>query len=124
MEPCKKCPQAIKAHCLTLNRRFTGNGSILCGAMEHKVNGKKPLKEKQLTQPHENFSRDYKDVLNEAQDHRVTRGQIESMNPGPMKIVAACLFFNIGPGELAKVNIPRSKQGVYNWIKRFMEEMA
>lgn len=121
MEPCKKCHPLIRAHCLHLNKQASGE-SILCGAIERRVNGKKPLKESTMRMPNENFTKDYKDILNEAQSSRITPDMVQAMPTGPLKLIAACLLCGVGPVEMAEAKIPRSKSGVYEWVNRWMKE--
>jgi hypothetical protein len=90
--------------------------------METLVNGKEPLREAVMRVTHENFSVDYKDVLNEAEDLRVSEGKIEGLPDGPKKVIAACMFFNISPDAIAKARIPRSRRQIYRWIQRYIDE--
>jgi hypothetical protein len=75
-----------------------------------------------MKHPHENFTKDYKNVLIEGQQTKITREHIDNMEMGPMKVIASLLFFSIGPNEIAQARIPRSKSGIYEWIRRYVRE--
>jgi hypothetical protein len=117
---CSSCNPTIKDLCFDLNCKAKSE-SIICGAMAHLAGPEHGRKERLLsTGSPDNISRDYKQVLIEAQElEGITPEDVENIEDPRIRFIAAGLMVNMSPYDIAETasDIPTTAQGIYYILK-------